>query len=127
MSRLNLDDLRRQREAAMAAGFASGKWVQCAQELFAKFPDIYATAQTMNAEAAQARELIAQLKGQHGVLAKLLQDAVGVLRTVEPSDGGIVEADMLEALIGNAEKVLRDLYGSSVVVAQDAGPTTSEG
>ena len=52
---VNLDDLRRLREEAMAAGAGSGKWIKAAQALMDAFPAYYATALSMNARAAAQR------------------------------------------------------------------------
>ena len=57
--RHNLDDLRRLRDEAMAAGTGSGRWIKAAQALMDAFPAYYATAKAMNerqvrtADAAQ--------------------------------------------------------------------------
>lgn len=48
---VNLDDLRRLRDQAMAAGAGSGRWVKAAQALMDQFPQYYATAKALNAEA----------------------------------------------------------------------------
>lgn len=47
--RTNLDDLRRQREEALAAGVGSGRWIRCATALMDAFPGHYETAKAMNA------------------------------------------------------------------------------
>jgi hypothetical protein len=44
----NLDDLRRLRDEAMAAGPGSGRWIKAANRLMDAFPDYYATAKAMN-------------------------------------------------------------------------------
>lgn len=46
------------------------------------------------------------LRGQRMVMVDLLRDAIGVIRTVEPTDGGLVEAEMLDALIARSEQVI---------------------
>ena len=63
---VNLDDLRRLREEAMAAGPGSGRWIKAAQALMDSFPGYYATAQAMNSRAyallAMLNELDATLR-----------------------------------------------------------------
>lgn len=46
--RVNLDDLRRLRDEALAAGTGSGKWIKCAQTLMDVLPSLYAMAKAMN-------------------------------------------------------------------------------
>ena len=48
---VNLDDLRRLRDEALAAGVGTGRWIKAAQALMDQFPQYYATAAVMNAEA----------------------------------------------------------------------------
>ena len=56
---VNLDDLRRLREEAMAAGAGSGRWITAAQVLMNSFPAYYETAKGMNLQAAQLRAALA--------------------------------------------------------------------
>lgn len=52
---VNLDDLRRLREEAMADGAGSGRWIKCAQALMDQFPAYYETAKAINERHAEAR------------------------------------------------------------------------
>ena len=45
---VKLDDLRRMRERALAAGVGSGAWIACAQALMDIFPAIYEAAVATN-------------------------------------------------------------------------------
>ncbi len=55
---VNLDDLRRLRDEAMAAGPGTGRWIKAAQALMDQFPQYYATAKVMNAEASSRTETL---------------------------------------------------------------------
>ena len=68
---VNLDDLRRLRDEAQAAGAGSGRWIKAAQALMDQFPRYYATAKAMNAEA-QSRE--DALRTCLGVLLRMIPD-----------------------------------------------------
>jgi len=59
---VNLDDLRRLREEAMAAGPGTGCWIKCAQALMDAFPAYYETARAMNERLEAAGAAICQMK-----------------------------------------------------------------
>jgi len=59
---VNLDDLRRLREEAMAAGTGTGRWIKCAQALMDAFPTYYETARAMNERLTAAGAAICQMK-----------------------------------------------------------------
>ena len=59
---MNLDDLRRLREEAMAAGTGTGRWIKCAQALMDAFPTYYETARAMNERLTAAGAAICQMK-----------------------------------------------------------------
>lgn len=48
----NLDDLRRLRAEALAAGVGSGRWIKAATSMMDAFPHIYNTARAMNERQA---------------------------------------------------------------------------
>jgi hypothetical protein len=85
----NLDELKRLREAALSAGSGSGPWIKAASALMDAFPQLYTTAQAMNANAATAN-------GEKRVLVRLLVQADQVLSTLEGESQEEMEA--LEAL-----------------------------
>lgn len=134
ISRVNLDDLRRLREEALSVGPTHVRWFKAAVALMDGFPGIYEVAKTMNETAERQRELVTALRGQRGVLVDLLQDAVAVCRTVEPADGGIVERELLDALISRAEVLIRQVKTEALPSvaapkcgAADASVTTRRG
>lgn len=55
----NFDDLKKQREIALARGIGSGEWIKCAQTFMDAFPGIYETAKSMNESMAKMREELA--------------------------------------------------------------------
>jgi hypothetical protein len=48
MSMTNICDLKRLREEAMAKGYGSKEWIECAKEFMDSFPAFYDTARAMN-------------------------------------------------------------------------------
>jgi hypothetical protein len=57
-TKVNLDDLRRLRDEAIAAGPGTGRWIKAAQALMDQFPQYYATAKAMNAEGESRAEAL---------------------------------------------------------------------
>lgn len=99
----NLDDLRRLREEALAAGPRSGKWINCAQALMDQFPAYYATAKAMNERQA---ELFAALQTCMDAMLRMIPDYCAE-NAAEPCTD--VEHDHALAAAGRA------LYGHNSV------------
>lgn len=76
----NLDDMRRLRHEALAAGPGSGRWIKAAQALMDAFPGYYDTAKSMNAR-------------QHGVA----DAARGVIQAFEALGKTTDAAGLLQA------------------------------
>lgn len=58
----NLDDLKRLRADALAAGTGSGRWIKAATALMDAFPAIYDMAKAMNARHAELAKSLQALK-----------------------------------------------------------------
>ena len=58
---VNLDDLRRLREEALFARTGTPRWLKAAMALMDAFPGLYATAQAMNARAADLTAMVNEL------------------------------------------------------------------
>ncbi|MFA6315633.1 MAG: hypothetical protein WC648_04690 [Candidatus Paceibacterota bacterium] len=55
----NLCDLKRLREEAMAKGYGSKEWIDCAKEFMDSFPGFYEMARKMNSKFYQLQNQIA--------------------------------------------------------------------
>lgn len=88
----NLDDLKRLRAEAMAAGTGTGRWIKAATALMDAFPAIYDTAKALNTRQAELAMSLQALKPG----AEVIQ-----WRDVDPLPGA--NAPVLIELLGDGE------------------------
>lgn len=97
-TKVNLDDLRRLRDEAIAAGPGTGRWIKAAQALMDQFPQYYATAKAMNAEAESRADA---LRTCLDVLVRMIPDYLA-----EHQDEPATDDEQMNGAIARAALVL---------------------